>query len=84
MHSRRTLREGRDINSALMDQRRKQSDFGTPLWQRSVADPDLFREANTPVQQGVSFENHTLLSDLAMGHPPSCFICGTDEMFSEG
>ena len=72
------------MNSALMEQRRKQLDFGPPFRQRSVADPDLFREANTPVQQGVSFENHTLLSDLAMGHPPSCFICGTDEMFSEG
>ena len=52
MHSRRTLREGRDINSALMERRRKQSDFGAPLRQHSEGDPDLFRRADTPGSTG--------------------------------
>ena len=52
MHSRRTLREGRDMNSALMERRRKQSDFGTPFRQHSESDPDLFRGAGNPGSTG--------------------------------
>ena len=84
MHSRRNLREERDINSALTEQCRKQPDFGTPLGLCSVTDLDL-SEGRTPwVHPGGNFQIRSLLGGFAMGYPQSCLICGTDEMFFGG